>query len=241
MCRAVCSLALLWVLSGCSGAEVETGAEDLGFGGADEFSGRDLGRHDAEAPDEDQGPRPDHGAPGCMITSPIDEPDPQGIDQNCDGIDGDRALAVFVAPGGDDRAAGDQEHPVATVARAFEIAADRRANQVLLAAGDWQVEQTIALADGIGLYGGYAPADGWRRSGEASVLRGPALAMVARGLTRPTTLARLTVRADDNSAPGGASVALLAVETVELLLTDGARLEAGVGGDGPSGRDGSAG
>ncbi|CAN0553334.1 unnamed protein product, partial [Laminaria digitata] len=51
----------------------------------------------------------------CTISDPTDAPDPQFQDTNCDGIDGDRLRAVFVAlpPVGDDANAGGAAAPVA--------------------------------------------------------------------------------------------------------------------------------
>src|SRR6185436_6785693 len=36
----------------------------------------------------------------CQPPSPTDDPDPTFADTNCDGIDGDRARAIFVSPAG---------------------------------------------------------------------------------------------------------------------------------------------
>ena len=40
-----------------------------------------------------------------------DLPDLNGLDMNCDGIDGDITQAVFVSQGGDDTASGDTRKP----------------------------------------------------------------------------------------------------------------------------------
>ncbi|MCA9538335.1 MAG: hypothetical protein KC620_05575, partial [Myxococcales bacterium] len=233
----LCATAL-FALAACSPDTGSAGSFDEGLetDGADrpDEGIADEGAADESAPNEDMGETADMAPPECTITSPIDDPDPEGIDQNCDGIDGDLALAVFVSPNGDDRGLGEIDAPVATLARALEVAEVKRATQILLAAGAYNFDETVHLVDGIGLYGGYEPLTGWNRADSPSVLLGPPLAMVAQGLTRPTTLGRVTVRAARNDEPGGASVVLLATETAELVLTDGARLEAGVGADLPS-------
>jgi len=53
---------------------------------------------------------PAHAA-GCAPGS-ADKPDLGFVDSNCDGVDGDKAHAIFVAPGGDDNADGyDRNRP----------------------------------------------------------------------------------------------------------------------------------
>jgi hypothetical protein len=68
----------------------------------------------------------------CAPTDPgvhpgaADEPDLGFVDANCDGIDGDAAGAVFVAPSGSDANPGTQAAPVQTIGAAVALAARRR-------------------------------------------------------------------------------------------------------------------
>src|SRR5919197_6490596 len=50
----------------------------------------------------------------CTPGAP-DRPDLGFVDSNCDGIDGDKANAIFVAPNGNDANDGSFGHPKATV------------------------------------------------------------------------------------------------------------------------------
>lgn len=184
------------------------------------------------------------GPPPCVPTGELDTPDPAGEDTDCDGLDGDLSRAVFVAIGGDDLGEGTIDGPVASVQRAVDVAAQSGASQILLAAGDFDLDETLVLPDGVGLHGGYEPEAGWRRGDAFTVLNGPAVAIVARALPAGATLSRLTVRAADAEEPGGASIALLAVGSGGVTLYDGVSLEAGRGADGldgASGADGRAG
>ena len=78
------------------------------------------------------------GTPAMAACSPgaADKPDLAFKDSNCDGIDGDKAAALFVAPGGSDAADGSFGHPKATVAAAVTagLAAHR---DVYVAAGTY--------------------------------------------------------------------------------------------------------
>ena len=96
-----------------------------------------------------------------------DKPDLAFKDSNCDGIDGDKAAALFVAPGGSDAADGSFGHPKATVAAAVTagLAAHR---DVYVAAGTYDGKVSFLGSTGdIGVYGGY-DAQTWARS-EANV------------------------------------------------------------------------
>jgi hypothetical protein len=67
----------------------------------------------------------------------VDAPDPDLVDSNCDGIDGDLSASVFLAPGGDDGAAGTLEEPVRTIERALALAAEQGKPAVLIASGTY--------------------------------------------------------------------------------------------------------
>src|SRR4051794_32325517 len=52
----------------------------------------------------------------------IDKPDLGFVDSNCDGIDGDKGAALFVALGGSDNNDGSYGSPMATIAAAVPAA-----------------------------------------------------------------------------------------------------------------------
>src|SRR3954447_2389689 len=63
-----------------------------------------------------------------------DTPDLGFADTNCDGIDGDAAGAVWVAPSGSDGAAGTLSAPLATI----QAAVDKGARAVLVEGGTYK-------------------------------------------------------------------------------------------------------
>jgi hypothetical protein len=98
-------------------------------------------------------------APGA-----IDKPDLGFVDSNCDGIDGDKAGALFVsAQNGNDGNDGSFAHPMASVKVAV-TAALAAGKDVYAAAGTYDGKPAFLNAAGhIGLYGGYDPGT-WQRS-----------------------------------------------------------------------------
>jgi hypothetical protein len=106
---------------------------------------------------------PAHAA--CSAGAP-DKPDLGFVDSNCDGIDGDKAAALFVAPaasGGNDANDGSFGHPMASVVAAVKAALPA-GKDVYVAAGVYDGKVNFLAAPGhIGLYGGYNAAT-WQRS-----------------------------------------------------------------------------
>jgi hypothetical protein len=97
-------------------------------------------------------------APGAA-----DKPDLAFVDSNCDGIDGDKAAALFVAPGGSDAKDGSFGNPKASVAAAV-TAALAAGKDVYVAAGTYPGKVSfLGAAGNIGVYGGYHPQT-WQRS-----------------------------------------------------------------------------
>ncbi|MBF0107377.1 MAG: hypothetical protein HQM16_18865, partial [Deltaproteobacteria bacterium] len=84
-----------------------------------------------------------------------DLPDPQAIDSNCDGIDGNRYKAVFVSTAGTAPAtATDIDDPTADLKGALIVAAGR-GYHVYVSEGDYNVSG-LDLVNGVSLYGGFA-------------------------------------------------------------------------------------
>jgi hypothetical protein len=92
-----------------------------------------------------------------------DKPDLGFVDSNCDGIDGDKAIAIFVAPGGADGNDGSYGHPKASMQAAIDAA--MAAHKDVYAAGGLYTGKIAFLYNNanIGLYGGY-DAQTWQRS-----------------------------------------------------------------------------
>jgi hypothetical protein len=112
-----------------------------------------------------------------------DLPDPDGLDTNCDGIDGDAANAVFVVPSAGMGGNGSRMDPFHRVSDAIAMARGTR-RQVLVAEGTYN--EQLVLSEGVIVAGGYNPTT-WRRSGR-TVFSAPCPALVARNIALPTTL-----------------------------------------------------
>ncbi len=107
-------------------------------------------------------------APGA-----VDRPDLGFVDSNCDGIDGDKAAAIFVAPGGNDANDGSFGHPMATVAAAA-VAGLAAHKDVYVAAGTYDGKVSIlGGTGGIGIYGGYDQATWARSAANVTTLEAP--------------------------------------------------------------------
>jgi hypothetical protein len=102
-------------------------------------------------------------AAGCTPGA-ADKPDLGFVDSNCDGIDGDKAAALFVAPNGDDTTNdGSFGHPLQSV-KAAVTAALAAHKDVYVAAGTYDGKPAfLGGTGGIGVYGGYDPQT-WQRS-----------------------------------------------------------------------------
>jgi hypothetical protein len=170
-----------------------------------------------------------------------DRPDDLGVDSNCDGFDGDLAASLFVAPTGDDTAAGTREAPLRTIGAAIQLAAASGKQAVLIAAGTYS--ETLVLASGVSLFGGYDP-DNWYRDPLDASLRAEVIstqvALRAESIARPTWVESLHLRATTPLLAGESAVAMLAraADSLSLRHLD---LEAGAGADGRDGTDGPPG
>lgn len=155
-----------------------------------------------------------------------DEPDPLGIDENCDGIDGDAERSVFVSPSGDDRGDGTPEAPVETIGRAIALAVASDRVAVLIADGTYT--ESITIANGVSMYGGYDAS--WTRTELRPLVRSIAPVLVARDVDVATSIADMRFEAEDASA-GESSLAAF-VERSSGLSLERVHIAAGRGGDG---------
>lgn len=79
---------------------------------------------------------------------------PDSLDVNCDGVDGELSNAIFVAKHGDDANVGTRESPKRTIQAGIEAAIMAGKRDVYVATGVYQ--EAVALAPGVGVYGGYS-------------------------------------------------------------------------------------
>lgn len=162
-----------------------------------------------------------------------DRPDPMGIDSNCDGIDGDLANAVFVAPG-TGTGAGTRDNPFHSISEAIAAAAPMR-KQVLVAAGMYS--EQITLSDGVLIAGGYDAAT-WRRTFARTAVSAPCPVVTARNITSETPVMNIDFVGNDVTTAGGSCIAALVVDSSGPVFSD-LTIHAGHGGPGTNGRDGA--
>src|SRR4029077_11935901 len=102
-----------------------------------------------------------------------DLPDTNNEDANCDGIDGNASTAIFVATTGSDLGDGTMEKPLRSITAALVMAQkQKQKTQIIVGFGDYQETKTLNLIDGVGIYGGYDPANKWTRGTKPSTIAG---------------------------------------------------------------------
>ncbi|MEM9067851.1 MAG: hypothetical protein AAGE52_05070 [Myxococcota bacterium] len=180
--------------------------------------------------------------------SQADEPDEFGVDSNCDGIDGTIADAVFVSAlfGNDANTGLEPDRALPSIADAITIAQGVGRSYVLIAEGQYDLDEPLQLASGVNLVGGYRDDATFatRRvtAEDTSIVGTSTTAMVAAGISEPTTVADLTVLGPDRSGTTGEgpSIALVVLDTPQSaqLAFLRTRLEGRAGSDGSPGSTG---
>lgn len=174
-----------------------------------------------------------------------DVPDPNYLDTNGDGIDGDIAKAIFVAPPplGNDSQPGSMNQPVATLAKGVELASRYSPSKdVYVSKGTYVLSATLQLATGVSIYGQYDAAAGWQRTASnETAVRGPSTAIRAAGLDRETHLEGLRIIAASASAVGESSYAIRGLNLTGRLFVRYNVIEAGAGAPGSAGSPGVSG
>ena len=223
----------------CVPLEGDGGSNDGGSNDGGLDSSADANRTDAE---QDAGP-PDL-APPCEPTGEVDVPDPDGLDADCDGIDGVLADGVVVAPSGAARPEG-AVAATSTIALAIERAQADGLSYVFVAVGDY--EESVSLAEGVHVVGGYDPLDGWSRDpAQHPIVRGASPALRAEGIDEETRVESMRFESLDATEPGASSYAAWVQDSSGVVLSD-VVLAAGVGASGAAGtqppptRDGAPG
>ena len=179
----------------------------------------------------------------------VDDPDDSFVDMNCDGLDGDKATAVFVSPLGlNGPTCGTPGAPCARITYAIQRALDLGRSKIFVGMGDYP--ETVTLASGVSVYGGYNATFTSRSFDDRATISGSApldgnagqtFTMLAHALTQPTVVSALIVRGGD--APAGASSHAIVIRNdvagnFRLART---RVVAGAGGNGFSGASGASG
>lgn len=191
------------------------------------------GGADASEAEGDPAGEPDPVKPpaSCVAKPGPDLPDDSFEDANCDGIDGDRAAAIFASPSGSDASPGTLEAPVRTIAKAVATAIGA-GKYVIVANGDYP--EALVLEDVVAplaIYGGYVDKTWERMSDRATIAPASGIPLTIRNVTAPITIDRLAFVASDATEPSGSSVAVFAADSKTVTLTH-VRLQAGSGADG---------
>lgn len=182
----------------------------------------------------------------CELLSEVDQPD--GVDQNCDGIDGDRAVSLFVSKVGADDGEGSLTSPLSTLSRALELASLPNANirDIYVATGVYS--ENITLVNGVSLYGGYS-LDFRDRDPEehpTTILGRPPQGaergtITALTISQGTTLDGFSIYGSNANVPGGNSVAVFILDSTASLTLSHNQIIAGNGGPGRRGEAGGSG
>ncbi len=183
----------------------------------------------------------------CQYQAVPDIPD--GVDSNCDGVDGDITDGIFVAKDGDDAAEGNPFEPMLTIPAAISKALQTGARDVYVATGIYG--DSVTLAAGVHVYGGFS-SDFKQRNpvlyetvimGAAPTPAQPA-AVTAANITSGdagSTVDGFTIFGHDNKASGGSSYVLYLLDCTDALAVTGNHIIAGDGGKGAVGPDGTDG
>ena len=180
-------------------------------------------------------------ADGCecqVLDAENDPPDADGIDANCDGVDGDAARAFFVARTGDDANPGTREAPLRSIGAAIVRAVPGGRDHVYVAAGVYA--ESLTLRPGVSVFGGYGGGYSVHDPGgnETAVFGledapGPPVTVVADGIRGArTVLAGFTIVGMDNRADSGSTYAIRVRDSDHALELRDNVIRAGSGGDG---------
>ncbi len=222
-------------------ALVAAAAPGTGCGAPAESPSTDTAGYDASGRSADAGTASDALPPEastsetatCIPKQGPDDPDDDFADTNCDGIDGDKARAIFVAPSGNDDDAGTIQAPVKTLNRAVALATVSK-KDVYACIGTY-AESVNLNPDAVHLYGGYDCTAGWTRTTQKTDVAAPeGSALVIRGVAGDVVIDRFSFRSSDAVTPGDSSIAGFIVDSPQVKLSH-VDFKAGAGADGKPG------
>jgi hypothetical protein len=179
-----------------------------------------------------------------------DHPDYDFTDANCDGIDGDIAKSIFVAPPptGDDTHDGSMASPVATIAKGIQLATPNKLD-VLIAIGTYA--ESVTLVAGVSLYGGYDAADSWKRarhaSGAGTIIQGSTTAVLGQSIAEETHVELVEIHSTKATTAGDSSYGVRIVSSTgpvvisDCIVVAADGVDGAAGGAGSTGSNGSAG
>ncbi len=189
------------------------------------------------------------GWDGCECELKGDDDQPDGVDRNCDGVDGNIAKAIFVATSGSDAWAGTRSKPVRTVSRGVQLAVSTNKRDVYVEVGTYA--GSLQLASGVQVFGGFAKGFAKRdpKTWETLLVgdsnaAGDTIAARCVGIAGPGPATRLdgvTLVAADATAPGASSYGVWSVGCDKRVTLASLRVLAGDGAAGGAGKSGASG
>lgn len=135
---------------------------------------------------------------GCSGAGLTDEPDDQGTDDNCDGVDGVAASDVYVNPAtGADTNDASPLTPLRTLPAALRLAATRGA-RVFLVKGTYAMDTLKASTD-VQIFGGYDATFLGPPHRENTTLRASATGLLVDGSSAHVSFSHLTIEGESAS------------------------------------------
>lgn len=147
-----------------------------------------------------------------------------------------RSVFVSEASGRAD-GAGTFADPVDTIGAALAVAELEDKSLVLIDGGTYT--ESVTLASGIGLLGGFNAAAGWIRDGSIAAVQGGSTAVLGDGVTG-VLLEQLQIEAAAGAAAGESSYGVRLIDSSDITIKDSS-VQAGDGADGTSGGMGANG
>jgi hypothetical protein len=173
----------------------------------------------------------------CTKSSDTDFPDLLFADANCDGIDGEVANAIFVAPTGFDGNAGTRAQPRRTISAGVSAAVAGQKRDVYVAAGNYPESATVT--NGVGVYGGYVVGT-WARSTTSLTTINTGNPGMVLDNSDNSIIQLLEIFGGNASSAGGSGVGLF-IKSSSGVLLERVNVTAGSGAAGANGTVGSVG
>ncbi len=174
-----------------------------------------------------------------------DRPDPDGVDSNCDGVDGDEEKCVFVSEElGADYFPGTRSEPKASIGAGLAVVSDNVGKNCVIVAKGSYVEGALELPPGTALWGGYDDKSDWVLDDTlVTVVYGARRAITVNGGSQSTSVGRLEVHAADGTGLQKSSIGVFVRQSsaVTLAHLDVFAGQGAYGKEGLSGTSGQAG
>ncbi|MBM4386719.1 MAG: hypothetical protein FJ088_03210, partial [Deltaproteobacteria bacterium] len=169
-----------------------------------------------------------------------DDPDPDFLDKNCDGMDGNLNKGIFVDQNkGKDINPGTIDLPKKSITAGIQAAKNGSKPHVYVSLGIYN--ETIELVDGVSVFGGYNAADNWSRgASNTTQILGGEKAVIGKDINQPTVIQGFLISSANSTITGGSSYGVFLVNSSGVTVQSNT-IQAGSGGSGANGWNGSTG